>query len=66
MKLPFVSDMGLKSSFNWKLNSTIIKQSTIARYNKHVRPREFQGVDLVLRRADVGGKNARGGKLVAN
>ncbi|KAI9100725.1 hypothetical protein K1719_024087 [Acacia pycnantha] len=42
------------------------KQLIIARYNQKVRPRSFDKGDLVLRRADVGNKNTRDGKLAAN
>ncbi|KAK4276422.1 hypothetical protein QN277_019368 [Acacia crassicarpa] len=42
------------------------KQLIIARYNKKVGPRSFKKNDLVLRRADIGNKNARDGKLAAN
>ncbi|MDV3201089.1 MAG: hypothetical protein Q8877_02690 [Sweet potato little leaf phytoplasma] len=35
-------------------------------YNKRVLPREFEVGDLVLRRADIGLKNAREGKLARN
>ncbi|KAI9114665.1 hypothetical protein K1719_014363 [Acacia pycnantha] len=37
-----------------------------ARYNKKVRPRRFQAGCLVLRRADIGNKNSKDGKLAAN
>ncbi|XP_061362992.1 uncharacterized protein LOC133306646, partial [Gastrolobium bilobum] len=42
------------------------KQQTAAKYNKKVRPRNFEKNDLVLRRADIGNKNAKDGKLAAN
>ncbi|KAI9128684.1 hypothetical protein K1719_000167 [Acacia pycnantha] len=42
------------------------KQLMAAKYNRKVRPRAFDRGDLVLRRADVGNKNAKDGKLAAN
>ncbi|KAI9128559.1 hypothetical protein K1719_000042 [Acacia pycnantha] len=42
------------------------KQLIAAKYNREVRPRAFDRGDLVLRRADVGNKNAKDGKLAAN
>ncbi|XP_061360758.1 uncharacterized protein LOC133304723 [Gastrolobium bilobum] len=42
------------------------KQRAATRYNRTVVKRTFQVGDLVLRRADVGNKNARDGKLAAN
>ncbi|KAK4258273.1 hypothetical protein QN277_007738 [Acacia crassicarpa] len=41
------------------------KQLLAARYNGKIRPRSFQKGDLVLRRADIGNKNAVEGKLAA-
>ncbi|KAI9124400.1 hypothetical protein K1719_004322 [Acacia pycnantha] len=43
-----------------------MKQLIAARYNKKVRPRTFQPGCLVLRRADIGNKNSKDGKLAAN
>ncbi|KAI9123427.1 hypothetical protein K1719_004727 [Acacia pycnantha] len=43
-----------------------MKQLIAARYNKKVRPRRFQPGCLVLRRADIGNKNSKDGKLAAN
>lgn len=40
------------------LLSVIVKQVTTTKYNKRVRPREFELDNLVLRRVDVGGRNA--------
>ncbi|KAK4280080.1 hypothetical protein QN277_011751 [Acacia crassicarpa] len=42
------------------------KQLIIARYNRRVSPQSFKKNDLVLRKADIGNKNARDGKLTAN
>ncbi|XP_061344701.1 uncharacterized protein LOC133290607 [Gastrolobium bilobum] len=39
------------------------KEKSATYYNKKVIPRSFQEKDLVLRRTDVGNKNAREGKL---
>ncbi|KAI9074947.1 hypothetical protein K1719_043110 [Acacia pycnantha] len=44
----------------------VAKQIVAAKYNRKVRPRSFDRGDLVLRRAYVGNKNARDGKLAAN
>ncbi|KAK4276012.1 hypothetical protein QN277_019014 [Acacia crassicarpa] len=38
----------------------------MARHNRKVGLRSFKKSDLVLRRADIGNKNARDGKLAAN
>lgn len=46
--------------------STIIQDTTTVRYNCHMQHMEFQLGDLVLKRADIGGKNAQDGKLEAN
>ncbi|KAI9126432.1 hypothetical protein K1719_002853 [Acacia pycnantha] len=43
-----------------------MKQLIAARYNKKVRPRTFQSGNLFLRRADIGNRNAKDGKLAAN
>lgn len=43
-----------------------IKQDMTTQYNRRVRPRDFDPGHLVLRRVDVGNKNAREGKLAAN
>lgn len=43
-----------------------IKKITANRYNKSVNPKEFDPRYLILRRADVGAKNTREGKLTAN
>ncbi|KAI9083344.1 hypothetical protein K1719_034710 [Acacia pycnantha] len=40
------------------------KQLIAARFNKKVKPRSFEKGDLVLRRADIGNKNANDGKLI--
>ena len=42
------------------------KRLLAAKYNRKVRPRSFNRGNLVLRRADIGNKNARDGKLAAN
>ena len=42
------------------------KQLLAAKYNRKVRPRAFNRGNLVLRRADIGNKNAKDGKLAAN
>ncbi|KAK4253884.1 hypothetical protein QN277_010509 [Acacia crassicarpa] len=42
------------------------KQLIAARYNKKVKHWSFEKGDLVLRRPDIGNKNARDGKLAAN
>ncbi|KAI9126799.1 hypothetical protein K1719_002395 [Acacia pycnantha] len=42
------------------------KQLLSTRYNKNVRPRSFDKGSLVLRRADIGNKNAAEGKLAPN
>lgn len=39
-------------------NCAIIKQATTFRYNRHVRPRELQMEDFVLRKVNITGKNA--------
>ncbi|KAI9125272.1 hypothetical protein K1719_003888 [Acacia pycnantha] len=44
----------------------VAKQLIAAKYNRMVRPRTFDRGDLVLRRADVGNKNAKDGKLATN
>lgn len=45
------------------LMNTIIKQETVAKYDKWVQPRELYPGDLMLRRADIGVNNFRDGKL---
>lgn len=42
------------------------KQRAAAKYNKKVIPRKLQVGDLVLRRADIGGRNTQQGKLAPN
>ncbi|XP_061373314.1 uncharacterized protein LOC133315664, partial [Gastrolobium bilobum] len=42
------------------------KERSASRYNSRVILRKFQTFDLVLRRADVGNKNAQDGKLAPN
>ncbi|KAI9120288.1 hypothetical protein K1719_007321 [Acacia pycnantha] len=42
------------------------KQLISTRYNQKVRPRAFDKGSLVLRRADIGNKNAAEGKLAPN
>jgi len=42
------------------------KQQVSQRYNSKVNLRSFNTWDLVLRRANIGLKNAKEGKLVAN
>ena len=42
------------------------KQLLAAKYNRKVRPRAFNRGNLVLRRANIGNKNAKDGKLAAN
>jgi hypothetical protein len=42
------------------------KQQVAQRYNLRVIPRSFQPGDLVLRRASIGNRNAKDGKLRAN
>lgn len=39
------------------LTSVIVQQTIIAIYNRHKKHMKFRLGDLVLRRADVGGKN---------
>lgn len=46
--------------------SAIIKLTNVTKYNQHKRPRDFQVGDLLLIRADVGGKNVDDGNLAAN
>ncbi|MDV3201155.1 MAG: hypothetical protein Q8877_03090, partial [Sweet potato little leaf phytoplasma] len=46
-----------------KLTSAFANSSEI---NKTVNPRNFEPGDLVLRRADIGQKNAKDGKLAQN
>jgi len=48
------------------LTEAAIKQATATQNYRKVRPRDFNPVDLILRQADVGNKNARDGKLEAN
>ncbi|KAK4284153.1 hypothetical protein QN277_001022 [Acacia crassicarpa] len=48
------------------LRDLATKQLIMARYNRKVGLHSFKGNDLVLRRADIGNKNARDGKLAAN
>ncbi|KAK4285042.1 hypothetical protein QN277_001788 [Acacia crassicarpa] len=48
------------------LRDVATKRLIIARYNRKVNPHSFKENDLVLRRADIGNKNARDGKLAAN
>ncbi|MED6187407.1 hypothetical protein PIB30_076129 [Stylosanthes scabra] len=48
------------------LISEAAKELLAARYNKKVKNRELEAGDLVLRRADIGVKNAAQGKLGAN
>ncbi|XP_061338845.1 uncharacterized protein LOC133285605 [Gastrolobium bilobum] len=47
-------------------NDRQTKERSATYYNKKVIPRIFEEKDLVLRRADVGNKNAREGKLASN
>ena len=49
-----------------KLADLARKQHIAQRYNSKVQVKEFQEGDLVLRRASIGNKNARNGKLAAN
>lgn len=42
------------------------KKLILAKYNRKVSPQSFDKGSLVLRRADIGNKNARDGKLAAN
>ncbi|XP_061346054.1 uncharacterized protein LOC133291753 [Gastrolobium bilobum] len=42
------------------------KQLIAAKYNRIVKSKSFEKDDLVLRRADIGNKNVRDGKLAAN
>lgn len=51
-----------KSSFK----EAMVKQRIETRYNSKVIPKDFELGDLVLRRADVGLKNAAQGKLAPN
>jgi len=55
-----------ESRNNVALTKAASKQATATRYNRKVRPRDFDPRDLVLQRADVGNKNTREGKLAAN
>lgn len=48
------------------LMSVIVKHVTTTKYMKQVQPREFKPNGLVLRCADVGGKNSGDGKILAN
>ena len=48
------------------LTEAVVKQSTTTKYNQKVKLRDFRTGDLILRRTDVGRRNAREGKLVAN
>ena len=48
------------------LRDLAAKQLLAARYNRKVNPWSFKKNDLVLRRVDIGNKNAREGKLAAN
>jgi hypothetical protein len=43
-----------------------VKRATATKYNKKVRPRSFVVGDQVLRQADIGKKNDKDGKLVAD
>ncbi|MED6161498.1 hypothetical protein PIB30_061279 [Stylosanthes scabra] len=49
-----------------KIKQQAIKALLAAKYNKNVKKRDLEEGDLVLRRADIGGKNAAQGKLGAN
>ena len=49
-----------------RLNKMSRKQRVAQRYNAKVIKREFAVGDLVLRRAGIGLKNAKDGKLAAN
>ena len=42
------------------------KQQVAQRYNAWVKERKFAAGDLILRRASIGNKNTRDGKLAAN
>ncbi|MCI58566.1 hypothetical protein A2U01_0079821, partial [Trifolium medium] len=48
------------------LTEVVIKQRMTTKYNKKVSPRRFNIGDLVLRRVDIGLKNAAQGKLAPN
>lgn len=48
------------------LMSVIVKHATTTKYMKQVQPREFKPNGIVLRCADVGGKNSGDGKILAN
>ncbi|MED6194539.1 hypothetical protein PIB30_029567 [Stylosanthes scabra] len=48
-----------------RMRQQLAKELLAARYNKKVKSRELEEGDLVLRRADIGGKNAAQGKLGA-
>ncbi|MCH80778.1 gypsy retrotransposon integrase-like protein [Trifolium medium] len=48
------------------LTEAAVKKATTTKYNKKVKSRDFLLRDLVLRRANMGGKNARDGKLARN
>ncbi|MCH88632.1 hypothetical protein A2U01_0009523 [Trifolium medium] len=45
------------------LTGAAVKKATTTKYNKKVKLKDFLLRDLVLRRANMGGKNARDGKL---
>lgn len=47
-------------------SSAILKQTTTAKYNFHVRHKGFQSGKLVLQKASIRGKNAQDGKLATN
>ena len=48
------------------LTETAIKKDITTRYDRKVRPRDFESGNVVPHRADVGNKNAREGKLGEN
>lgn len=48
------------------LMSDVVKKETTTKYNKWIKPQRFQPKDLVLRWADVEGKNGGDGKLASN
>ena len=49
-----------------RITDTVRKQRLSQRYNAKIQIRQLQAGDLVLRRASIGNKNAKDGKLAAN
>ncbi|MED6137654.1 hypothetical protein PIB30_066922 [Stylosanthes scabra] len=56
-----------RSSFGTtRIKQQAVKALLAAKYNKKIKKWDLEEGDLVLRRADIGGKNAAQGKLGAN